>query len=315
VIALGSLLDLNGYSLEATGRRIRIMEEIRDFPSIPGNAETRQQIAQEICAVVMQHRLHFLSVFMRSSIRIFDPVKVGGRMACEFFVDRDVEASELGEFDEAFGKMLSMQEVLIDAYLNSCSAYHSALFLREANYEVAFALLITAVESLSNTYYSEGSDSKRFQRFVMEFLPEDKAFLPSERRYLKRELTKKETNAHLQKLLKAAYGRLRSGFAHFGRSSPLGSKLADKLQIAYVKTGEGKPQSQGREEHEVLNPSFGWFKRIVGEVLLRFLSLQKSGERRDLHVLTLPSFMARVKAGKSPIKAGQQVSDLDLELQ
>jgi hypothetical protein len=241
-----SAISLSGYSLQATGRRLRLSEEIREFPSIPGTPQTRQRISQEVCATVIHYRLYFLSMFLKSRVQVFEPVGEGKRVVAEFFVDRNVEASEFKEYDRAFEKMLSVGDELIDEYLNSCSAYHSALLLQEANYEVAFALLVTSIESLSNTYYHQGGKEEKFKRFITEFLPDGKMFLPIERRHFKRELTEEEANALLQKLLESSYGRLRSGFIHFGKPNPVASKKADQLQLAYIKTSKGEPKAPGQ---------------------------------------------------------------------
>lgn len=248
----------------------------------------------------MYHVLYFLSLFFKTKVQLLETRIAKRHLFVDFVTDRDLKISEDSKFDEAFEKMLSMRKELLMAYLNSCSAYHSALLLVDSNYSVAFVLLVIAIESLSNKYCSGGGYQENFKRFMVDFLPEKRRFLSSELRYVDKKLSKKETNALFEKLLESVYGRVRSGFTHFGEQSPIVSITADKFQLAYVKTYEvHKLDLPTAKEHEELNPGFNWFKRLVEEALLNFLFSQESEERNDIHLLLLERFIKGMKARKA----------------
>jgi len=246
----------------------------------------------------MYYVLYFLCLFSKTKIQILERKIENRRLLLEFLPDRDLEFSE-NEFEKAFEKMLSMRKDLETAYLNSCSAFHSALLLENTNYSAAYVLLVVAIESLANTYYHEGYHEERFKRFFIDFLPENKRFLASELRYVEKTLTKEETDALFGKLLKSVYGRIRSGFVHFGKESPIASITADKLQLAYVQTyKDHKSDLPDEKEHEKLSPGFSWFKRLVEEALANFLLSQEIKERNDIQSLLQERFKVKVKARK-----------------
>lgn len=257
------MLDFDSYSVKATGKRLQLIEQVRMIPDIPKRA------CLEVTLLTMNYRLYFLSLFLGTRVQLFQPVTEGERLVMGFLVDKDVEASELTEFDKTFDKMLHMPRDSLEGYLNSCSAFHSALTLSESNYTVAFVLLVIAVESLSNREYpkSHGHLKRGFKKFVRHYLLADRAFLPFD---LKRALNGEQEDTLLRRLLESVYSEIRSGFVHHGRGDPIGSILADRAGLAYIRIGED-PQLSEKEQHKFLNPGLGWFKRIVREVLLEFL--------------------------------------------
>ena len=138
-----------------------------------------------------------------------------------------------------------------------------------------------------------------------DFLPENRRFLGTDLKYVEKELTPEEKTEIFQKLLKAVYGRVRSGFAHFGEVTPVTSMVADKYQIAYIKT---------YENGEKLSPSYEWFKRISNEALLNFLFAQELEENKDLFSLLSERFIHKIKA-KKDIKKGEFISPENVYMQ
>ena len=276
---------------------IKETKEMRDIPV---------KESPQYYFIDMYYVLYFISVFFKTKVQILERTSENRRLVVKFVINKDLEIFREKKFDKTFNRMLSMPKKTLMAYLNSCSAFHSALSVANNNYSVAFVLLVISIESLSNKYYSEGRYGKKFERFMNEFIPENKRFLPSELRYIDKKLTKKETNALFKKLLKSVYGRVRSGFSHFGEQSPISSMLADRFKLAYIKTSN---------DDEVFNPSFGWFKRLVEEVLINFLFSQEIKEYNDLHSLLSERFIERLKAKRVPIKKGQLLTPQDVYLQ
>jgi len=253
----------------------------------------------------MYYVLHFVSLFFKTKIRAVERKIEDNRLILQFAMNKDFEIFERSDFDKVFERLLTMRKEILMTYLNSCSAYHSALILADGNQSVAFLLLVIAIESLSNKYYSQSKYEERFKRFMVDFLPEDRRFLSHEVRFVDKKLGKEEANTLFRKLLKSVYGRVRSGFVHFGETSPVASMLADRFQLAYIKT---------YKDGEKFNPSFLWFKRLVEEVLVNFLFSEEVKKHSDLYSLLSERFINRLK-GRKAIKKGQLVTPEDVYLQ
>ena len=309
-IALKNIFTFDKYTLQVLeDQKFSLIKEIQEIPYVPA-----KEFPQEYF-IDVYYVLYFLSLFFKTKVQILEMAIENKRLFVKFVTDKDLEILEESEFDKAFEKMLSMRKELLMAYLNSCSAFHSTLLLANSNYSVAFVLLVIAIESLSNTYYSEGFRQTKFKRFFINFVPENKRFLPSELRYVDKKLTKEETNALFEKLIGSVYGRVRSGFVHFAKESPKASMVADRLQLAYIKTYKSDETDLPKhKEREELNPSFGWFKRLVEEALLNFLFSQEIKEHNDIHSLLLERFVTRIKVRK-PIKLGERITPENVYLQ
>jgi len=256
-------------------------------------------------ALDMYYTLHFLSLFFKTKIQIVERIKKGKRLVLKFVLDKDFKTFESSKFGEVFDRMLLVRKEILMTYLNSCSAYHSALMLTNSNHSVAFLLLAIAVESLSNKYYASGKYGERFRRLIIDFLPKNRRFLPSELRYVDKTLNEKEEESLFNKLLESVYGRIRSGFVHFGEGSPVASIVGDRFQLAYIKA---------QKDGDKFAPSFVWFKRLVEEVLVNFLSSQEAKTRNDLFSLLSERFIYKMKARRA-IKKGQLVTPEDIYLQ
>lgn len=224
------IFTFDDYTIECLDeQKFRLSKEIRDmdFPT--------QRFPQAYFAD-MQQVLHFLSMFYVTEVQISSMVIEEAHAFVEFTGGRELENLKENEFAEAFGKMLSMRRELLTKYVSSCSTFHSAMLLADTSYSVAFVLLVIAAESLSNAYYSKGSHFQKFKKLFMDFLPRKRRFLPSETRYADKKRISEEADVLFDKLIKAVYERVRSGFVHFGEESPVPSIIADRFQLAYMKT-------------------------------------------------------------------------------
>jgi len=290
------MFTFDKYSIKVLkDREFYLIKEMRELPYVPVKSFPYHYF------VDMYYVLYFLCLFFKTEIQILERKTESKRLLLRFLTNKDLDFLE-DDFEKAFEKVVLMQKDLEVAYLNSCSAFHSALRLENSNHSTAFVLLVVAIESLANTYYRKGSHGERFKRFFADFVPENKRFLTSELRYVERELTREETGALFVKLLTSVYGRVRSGFAHFGKESPVASMTADKLQLAYVKT------------YRKLNPGLRWFKRLVAEALINFLFSQEIKERNDIHSLLQERFKVKVKARKD-IKKYEPITPENIYLQ
>jgi len=302
IIALKNIFTFGKYSMQVLeDHKFALIKKIQKIPHVPIKEFPQNYF------IDVHYVLYFLSLFLKTRVQILENTIKNGNLHVEFVIDKDFEFSEK-KFDEAFKRMLSMPKRMLVPYLNSCSAFHSALLLVNSNYSAAYVLLVVAIESLSNVCYSQGSHTEKIERFMIDFLPEERRFLSSELRYVDKKLTKDETSVLFENLLKSVYRRIRSKFAHFGEESPVASMIANKFKLAYIKTYKvHKSDSPKEKENEELNPSFMWFKRLVEEALIIFLFAQDIKEQNDLTSLLSERFITRLKARK-PIKMGQPIT-------
>jgi hypothetical protein len=161
------------------------------------------------------------------------------------------------------------------------------------NNTLAYFLLTTAIECLSNRYGKGKGYCARFIDFILCYYPDSKQL---------------GDEIDLKVLLKEIYYRHRSGFTHGGKAIPDAALLADRLSRVYVcNVVDGK---------EIRTPGLNWFEKVVRSSIVAFMLAQPSRiteEKDQFKNISLETGKVMLKAARN-LSAHQIVSGSDFRL-
>lgn len=194
------------------------------------------------------------------------------------------------ELGSIFQMINSIDMKLARQIVRSCQMYQTSISLFEKNFTLAFFLLVTSIECLSDVIYKNMSKKQKFKKFILEYLPNN----------IKKE-EYKDKNLFIE-LLNEAY-KIRSGFTHGGKQIQI---------ISYTSNITGKYVKHYVNKKEVKTPRISWFEQIVSGVIFEFIKRQKRGDNKNnLSKLALEESVVYLKA-RRPLEAGELLSEKDV---
>jgi hypothetical protein len=195
--------------------------------------------------------------------------------------------------DELLQRLLGMERKLLQQYLRACSTYQTALFLRPTHPKIAFMLLVSAIECLSNIVFSKLGTKAAFRQFIQQHLSNDT-----------------EQDPVIARVLNSAY-RIRSDFLHGGHAILAAEHQELPKTIRAIVT-----KKEGEKMYAV---NIDWFEQVVGAVLTNFLRRQpipkKAPDSQLLGKIAHDDAVVWVLPKKgTQLRAGQIVMLSDIEL-
>jgi hypothetical protein len=170
------------------------------------------------------------------------------------------------EFKDCLDKLLELDARIAEGFVLSLGLYHAALENMHQNTDVAYLLLVSAIEALASIEFRSLGNRERFTKFASHYLP-DSFWETKDDFYLMSENWNKYTKEDIEECLNRIYST-RNKALHQGVPFPahidLGLRDKVKADAALSLSDRGtKPTS--------VLPSITWFERVVNSCLLTFL--------------------------------------------
>lgn len=178
-----------------------------------------------------------------------------------------------GDFDRRLESPLHLESTTADAFLLGLRLYHAALEMMYQSTEVAYLLLVSAIESAASIEFKNEKKWYRFKRFITEYLPSS-FWKETDDFYVLSNQWNRYSEANLEDRFGAIYDQ-RSAMLHDGVPFPASIELGFRSEVRFEATLE--LFNSRRLWFKVL--TIPWFERVVNACLLEFLS-RKEGKSK-----------------------------------
>lgn len=209
--------------------------------------------------------------------------------------------NNIADVEPMLKKLLCVDASIFGSFIDSARLFHDSLITREANYSVAFVLLVFSLENIPNRIYTKRESKRRkLIRFAKKFVTSD-IFTQNEIRQLEFN-DPRRLNALFERLLSQCY-QFRCDYTHDAKMiSPL-SQIAERLSMAFISNDQVS-----------IFPSYSWLRKITHIALTHFLAQEPCKGKNSIDSY-FDSYETGSFKAKKAIQQGQFLTDSDVYLQ
>jgi hypothetical protein len=169
------------------------------------------------------------------------------------------------DFERHLQKLLELDGSTADAIVLSLRLYHAALEIMYQSTDVAYLLLVSAIETAASVEFKKENKRPRFVKFISKYLPES-FWEEKDDFYVMSNEWNRYSKADLEGRLRDIYDR-RSAMLHNGVAFPANIELGLRSEVHPEATAE---LFESRKRWFKI-PSIPWFERVVNSCLSEFL--------------------------------------------
>jgi hypothetical protein len=177
------------------------------------------------------------------------------------------------ELRDCLGKLLELDRPIAQAFLLSMRLYHAALESLYQNSDIAYLLLVSAIDAAASIEFRGLGNRQRFKKFISTYVPQT-FWENKDDFYLVSNGWGKCSKEDLEKCSDQIYDK-RSAMLHEGIPFPphIDLGLRDK-----IRTDAALSLLDKQNPKDFVFPTVLWFERVVNSCLLEFLRKANSGK-------------------------------------